>query len=183
MGDDCRAALDGAPCAIAIAPRRYALASHRLERVGVGYDGSPESERALRAAHDLASGAGAAVIVLWVVSVHDVRTETPVPADWPGAIEDLIDRHAELLAGLPDVHGRVTYGRPRVELVMLGKDVDLLIVGSRDYGPIGRLVHGSVSRYLVGHATCALLVLPRGTAEVTARPEAEREEHAVAVVG
>jgi nucleotide-binding universal stress UspA family protein len=183
MGDDCRAALDGAPCAIAIAPRRYALASHRLERVGVGYDGSPESERALRAAHDLASGAGAAVTVLWVVSVQDVRTETPVPADWPGAIEDLIDRHAELLAGLQDVHGRVTYGGPRVELVTFGKEVDLLIVGSRDHGPIGRLVHGSVSRYLVRHAPCPLLVLPRGTAAVAQPPACAREEHAVAVSG
>jgi nucleotide-binding universal stress UspA family protein len=84
---------------------------------------------------------------------------------------------------LQDVHGRVAYGGPRQELVKLGKEVDLLIVGSRDYGAIARLVHGSVSRYLVGHATCPLLVLPRGTAEVTARPEAEREEHAVAVSG
>ena len=183
MGDDCRAALNGAPCAIAIAPRGYALAPHRIERVGVGYDGSPESERALSAAHDLASEAGAAVTLLWVVSLQDVRTERPVPADWPGAIDDLIDRHAELLAGLPDVHGRVAYGGPGEELVRLGEDVDLLTVGSRDHGPIGRLVHGSVSRYLVGHATCPLLVLPRGTAEVTARPEAERGAHAVAVGG
>ena len=183
MGDDCRAALNGAPCAIAIAPRGYALAPHRIERVGVGYDGSPESERALSAAHDLASEAGAAVTVLWVVSLQDVRTQRPVPADWPGAIEDLIDRHAELLAELQDVHGRVAYGLPGEELVRLGEDVDLLTVGSRDHGPIGRLVRGSVSRYLVGHATCPLLVLPRGTAEVTARPEAEREERAVAVGG
>ena len=183
MGDDCRAALNGAPCAIAIAPRGYALAPHRIERVGVGYDGSPESERALSAAHDLASEAGAPVTVLWVVSLQDVRTERRAPADWPGAIEDLIDRHAELLAGLRDVRGRVAYGGPGEELVRLGDDVDLLIVGSRDHGPIGLLVHGSVSRYLVGHATCPLLVLPRGTAEVTARPEAERGAHAVAVGG
>ena len=183
MGDDCRAALNGAPCAIAIAPRGYALAPHRIERVGVGYDGSPESERALSAAHDLASEAGAAVTVLWVVSLQDVRTQRPVPADWPGAIEDLIDRHAELLAELQDVHGRVAYGLPGEELVRLGEDVDLLTVGSRDHGPIGRLVHGSVSRYLVGHATCPLLVLRRGTAAVTAPSEAEREEHAVAVGG
>jgi nucleotide-binding universal stress UspA family protein len=122
--------------------------------------------------------------VLWVVSVQDVLTERRVPADWPGAIEDLIDRHAELLAGSQDVHGRVTYGRPREELVTLGTDVDLLIVGSRDYGPIGRLVHGSVSRYLVRHAPCPLLVLPRGTAEVNRRPRpSERSMRYRPVVG
>ena len=180
FGDDCRAALNGAPCAIAIAPRGYALAPHRIERVGVGYDGSPESERALSAAHDLASDAGAAVTVLWVVSLQDVRTERPVRADWPGAIEDLIDRHAEHLAGLQDVHAVVAYGSPREELVKLGKDVDLLIVGSRDHGQIGRLVHGSVSRHLVGHATCPLLVLSRGAAVAAPPVEPEREMHLVA---
>jgi nucleotide-binding universal stress UspA family protein len=180
LGDGCRAALDGAPCAIAVAPRGYALAPHRLKRVGVGYDGSPESERALGAAHDLASEAGAAVTVMWVVPLQDARTERPVPSDWPGAIEDLIDRHAERLAGLHDVHGLVAYGGPREELVRLGKHVDLLIVGSRDHGPIGRLVHGSVSRYLVGHAPCPLLVLPRGAAVASPPRGPEREVHLVA---
>ena len=60
-----------------------------------------------------------------------------------------------------DVEGRVTYGGPREELAHFGKTLDLLIVGSRGYGPIGRLIHGSVSGYLLGHASCSLLVLPR----------------------
>ena len=144
MGDDCRAALDGAPCALAIAPRGYSLVPPCLERVGVGYDGSPKSEHALSAAHDLARATRAAVTVLWVVSLQDVGRE---------------------------------------ELVKLGTDVDLLIIGSCDHGRIGRLVHGSVSRYLVGHATCPLLVLPTGTAAVGATPGAEREGKPVAVDG
>ena len=76
--------------------------------------------------------------------------------------------------------GVVTYGGPREELVRLGKDVDLLIVGSRDHGQIGRLVHGSVSRHLVGHATCPLLVLSRGAAVAAPPVEPEREMHLVA---
>jgi nucleotide-binding universal stress UspA family protein len=59
------------------------------------------------------------------------------------------------------VTGVVTYGTPGEELVSLAKGVDLLIVGSRGYGPVRRLIHGSVSRYLVRHAPCPLLVLPR----------------------
>ena len=172
MGDDSRAALDGAPCAIAIAPRGYALAPRRLERLGVGYDASPESEHALSAARELARREGGEVTVLWVVSLQNVREEKPIPADWPSGIDRLIDRHAERLAALHDVHGVVTYGGPREELAQFGKDLDLLIVGSRGYGPIGRLVHGSVSHYLVGHATCSLLVLPRGTAAVAPPPQA-----------
>ena len=100
MGDDCRAALDGAPCAIAIAPRGYGLVPHRLERVGVGYDASPESEHALNTARELARREGGAIRVMWVVSLQNVREEKPIPADWPSAIDELIDRHAEYLAGL-----------------------------------------------------------------------------------
>jgi nucleotide-binding universal stress UspA family protein len=61
MGDDARAALDGAPCAIAIAPRGYTQAQHHLRTLGVGYDGSAESQRALAAAHELAHLHGAKI--------------------------------------------------------------------------------------------------------------------------
>jgi nucleotide-binding universal stress UspA family protein len=42
------------------------------------------------------------------------------------------------------IAGHVTYGGPREELAPFSKDLDLLIVGSRKYGPLGWLVHGSV---------------------------------------
>ncbi|HTP21312.1 MAG TPA: universal stress protein [Solirubrobacteraceae bacterium] len=181
MGDDCRAALDGAPCAVAIAPRGYAQAPHRLKRVGVGYDASPESEHALTAARKLARRHAGEINVLWVVSLQNVREEKPIAANWPSAVDELIERHAERLARLHDVHGVVTYGGAREELVQFGKHLDLLIVGSRGYGPVGRLVHGSVSGHLVGHSTCPLLVVPRGTPAVAPPPDTERQEHTAAV--
>jgi nucleotide-binding universal stress UspA family protein len=161
MGDDCRAALDGAPCAVAVAPRGYAHAPRSLHRVGVGYDGSLESEHALAVARDLAALRGGEVRAYRVVSLQEVREEKPVPVDWPAAIDKLIERHADELAQLEGVHGVVTHGDPREELAQFGKGLDLLIVGSRGYGPLGRLFHGSVSRHLLAHATCPLLVLPR----------------------
>jgi nucleotide-binding universal stress UspA family protein len=161
MGDDCRAALDGAPCAVAVAPRGYAHAPHPLQRVGVGYDGSLESEHALAVARDLGAVHGGEVRAYRVVSLQEVRDEKPVPADWPAAIDKLIERHADELAQLEGVYGVVTYGGPREELAQFGKALDLLITGSRGYGPLGRLFHGSVSRYLLAHAACPLLVLPR----------------------
>lgn len=161
MGDDCRAALDGAPCAVAIAPRGYARAPGSLQRVGVGYDGSLESDHALAVARNLAALHGGEVRAYRVVSLQEVREEMPVPADWPAAIDELIDRHAGELAQLEGVRGVVIYGDPREELAQFGKALDLLITGSRGYGPLGRLFHGSVSRYLLAHATCPLLVLPR----------------------
>lgn len=164
LGDDARDALDGAPCAIAIAPRGYAQSRQELHSVGVGYDGSPESERALDAAGELARRHGATVKALWVVSLQDVREERPIPADWPQTAELLVGRCRDELRRLEDVEGDAVYGGPREELQRLSDRVDLLLVGSRGYGPVGRLFHGSVSRYLLGHVACPLLVLPRGAA-------------------
>ena len=56
IGDDTRAALNGAPCAVAIAPAGQSRAAAVMREVGVGYDGSPESKRALELARMVAAG-------------------------------------------------------------------------------------------------------------------------------
>lgn len=176
LGDDCRASLDGAPCAVAIAARGYAQGPNRLRRIGVGYDDSPESRDALATAYEVAASDGGQIRAMWVVSHQDVREEKPIPADRPAEIDELISRHSARLSELERVVGIATYGGPREELAKFGKDLDLLVVGSRGYGPRGRLCHGSVSRYLVRHAACSLLVVPRGeviedTGSVRSEPE------------
>ena len=64
----------------------------------------------------------------------------------------------------PDVtaHGSVREGDPAVELAAASHDVDLLIVGSRSFGPLRSVLLGSVSADLVRTAACATLVIPRG---------------------
>lgn len=182
MGDDCRASLDGASCAVAVAPRGFLQTHPALRTIGVGYDGSPESAHALQTTRQVAAECGAAIKAFHVVSLLDVREEDPLPADWPEATEVLTDRAAEELGKLEGVEGVVTYGGPREDLVRLGKDVDLLIVGSRSYGPVGRLFHGSVSRFLACHAPCPLLVLPRSAVPaVEAEPAGDDVPAATAV--
>jgi nucleotide-binding universal stress UspA family protein len=165
MGDDAKGALNGAPCAIAIAPRGYEQVNGELRTIGVGYDTSPESEQALRAARDLATRHAGAIKALWVVSLQDVRDERPLPADWPKTAESMVSRCREQIRGLEGVDGDAVYGGPREELSRLSDTVDLLIVGSRGYGPMYRLFHGSVSSYLLRHVACPLLVLPRQAIE------------------
>jgi nucleotide-binding universal stress UspA family protein len=166
MGDDTRAALAGAPCAVAIAPRGYRHQAHELEALGVGYDGSPESDLALAAARDLATEHGATIWAVQVVSLTDAEDDSPPAAHWTTGPSRLIRRTIARLSELgDDVEGDAVYGKPREELVRYGENVDLLLVGSRGYGPLGRLFHGSVSDYLARHAPCPLLVLPRGSAE------------------
>src|SRR5271157_4403798 len=43
LGDDTRAALNGSPCAVAIASRGYAERPAPIAKIGVAYNGSPES--------------------------------------------------------------------------------------------------------------------------------------------
>jgi nucleotide-binding universal stress UspA family protein len=161
MGDDTRAALNGAPCAIAIAPRGYTSVARQITRIGVGYEGSPESEHALATARELASRYGATITGLWVVSLQNVRDDAPIPADWPQATEVLVHRSLGELERLGGIEPRATYGGPREELSRFGDRVDLLVVGSRRYGPIHRVFHGTTSTYLIRHISCPLLVLPR----------------------
>ncbi len=165
MGDQTRAAFNGAPCAIAIPPRGYFPRSDGLAVIGVGYDGSADGEHALAAARDLAAHTGARIEARWVVSDEDVRLRAPLPADWPGVGPRLVHEVQQRMDKVEGVHGVAVLGWPREELVKLSLPYDLLIVGSRGYGPFGSLFHGSVSSYLERHSGCPLLVVPRGPAQ------------------
>lgn len=168
IGDDTSAALNGAPCSIAIAPTNYSQQPGALREIGVGYDGSPESEHALSVARMLADASAAKLSALEAVSL---------PSDaflGPGAVDNTPQRLLEdargRIAALGDVEPHAAYGQPAEELALYSASLDLLIVGSRGSGPIGRLIHGSTSQQLAHSARCPLLVLTR-----TAHPSATDE--------
>jgi nucleotide-binding universal stress UspA family protein len=178
IGDDTSAALNGASCSIAVAPTNYSLRPHAMREIGVGYDGSPESAHALSVARMLAGASGAKLSALEAVSI---------PSDaflGPGAVDNsrrlLEDAHARI-AALGDVEPRAAYGQPAEELALYSASLDLLIVGSRGYGPIGRLVHGSTSHQLARSARCPLLVLTRtagpGATDEAAKRGRESPQH------
>jgi nucleotide-binding universal stress UspA family protein len=173
VGDDTRATFNAPPCAIAIAPHGFALDVVRVRRIGVGYDDTAESRRALAAARSVAEHTGAGISVMRVVSLEEVQRQTPLPADWPSTTAALVDQAQRELNALDGVHGIAVYGGPREELTKLSSDVDLLVVGSRGHGRFGGAFHGSVSSYLEHHVASALLVLPR---EVRDGPPEPAEE-------
>jgi nucleotide-binding universal stress UspA family protein len=169
LGDDTRAAFNGVSCALAIAPRGYGDREGGLRLIGVGYNATPESQRALTTARQLADASGATVEALWFISREDVRRRAPLPADWPDAGAILLTETQERLDQVQGVSGHAVAGGPREELARLAHRVDLLIVGSRGYGPAHSLFLGSVSSYLQRHAAGPLLILPRArTARVAA---------------
>ena len=76
-------------------------------------------------------------------------------------INVMLEQANERVSQLPGVDATAVYGLAGEELAAFGDEVDLLVVGSRSYGPWRRLVLGSTSNYLERHARCCLLVLPR----------------------
>jgi nucleotide-binding universal stress UspA family protein len=164
LGDDTRGALNGAPCAVAVATRGYAEHPLPIGAVGVGYDGSPESEIALAKAREVAQRHRAIVRALEVVSIPSYAfTGFGAPALGEG-IEKMLAEANERMAALEGVEGRAVYGLAGEELAAFGDELQLLLVGSRGYGPVKRLILGSTSDYLQRHARCSLLVLPRTAA-------------------
>ena len=75
--------------------------------------------------------------------------------------DELVDRACERVAGLEGVSPHAAYGVPAEELAIYSASLDLLVIGSRSYGPLGRLVHGSTALHLARTGRCPLLVLPR----------------------
>ena len=161
LGDETRGALNGAPCAVAIASRGYAEHPRPLARIGVGYDASPESKAALEVARRLAAPTRASVHVMEVLAMTAYAYNGLVPVLMGEDMETRLTQANDRLKELPGVEGRAVCGLTGEELAAFGDEVDILVVGSRAYGPIRRLVLGSTSDYLERRARCSLLVLPR----------------------
>jgi nucleotide-binding universal stress UspA family protein len=100
---------------------------------------------------------------------------TPVPYADAGAYEEdwlrraeehARDQLAEALAGIvvEAVGDVVVGGGPVDDLVELSGNVDLLVLGSRAWGPVRRTVIGSTAAHLMRQSHCPVLVLPRGAA-------------------
>jgi nucleotide-binding universal stress UspA family protein len=144
--------LAGAPCSIAIAPKGFADASHpSLGIIGVGYDGGEESQLALATAADLARGSDSSLRLIGVAGEHDARME----AELAGALERC--------RGVP-AERKLVVGEPAAALADQGVELDLLVIGSRDYGPVRSVLLGGVSREVMRIAPCPVIVVPRSAA-------------------
>lgn len=167
--------LAGAPCPIAVAPHGYASGERRLERLGVAVDGSEESDAALAGAGVLAQRLGARLLLMSVAEPPDFGYMTP-PAVFEvrayqqaieEAMERVLERSAKSLPAGVESERMLLFGDAGRALAEAAADVDLLVVGSRRYGPVRRVLLGSVSGHLMHHAPCPLLIVPREAGPAT----------------
>jgi nucleotide-binding universal stress UspA family protein len=163
--------LAGAAAPIGMATRGYAeRPAAALTRIGVGFDGSDESRHALEAGRVLARSSGARLRVIGVFerltfgAVATGRTggasvNELLRAELRKALDDVLAEQPEGLA----VEGRFLEGSAGEALAEESADLDLLVVGSRGYGPRSAVLLGGTTHALVRNSACPGLVLPRAT--------------------
>jgi nucleotide-binding universal stress UspA family protein len=163
--------LHGAPCPVAVVPLGYREREESpIRTIGVGFDGSEESQRALNAASDAARRLDADLRVIRIfdagmigtpaVLAEPVRRAAVQEAET--SARDVVER---AVAGLPDdVRAETIFmaGGATRELVSQTSGLDLLLLGSRGYGPRRAVLLGGVSHVVVREAACPVIVLPHG---------------------
>lgn len=157
--------LHGAPCPVVVAPSDVEEAP--LRTIGVAYDDRAESRAALPWARRLARALDAQLLLVGALE----PLAAAVPLGHPGIpirIEEPAQaatrRFEAMLRDTAEREGcgyRKALGPAAHTIAEVSADVDLLVTGSRGYGAIRGVVLGSVSRHLVDHARCPVLVVPR----------------------
>jgi nucleotide-binding universal stress UspA family protein len=163
--------LHGATCPVAVAPQgtREEPADRPVQRIGVAFVDTPEAKEALKVAGSVADRTGAGLRLFTVVAP---RAEVFAPVMGRDAEEAFVERLREgaqealdaALAAMPGVPatGELLEGDTVDELAALDdREIDLLVCGSRGYGPVRRVLLGGVSSRLIRRAACPVVVVPR----------------------
>lgn len=184
VGSVTEQALHGAPCAVLVAPAGFAADGAGSDRavgtIGVAYDGGPESRHALDVAADLARARGARLAVTQVLEPLATPYGGLAPYPFPERRPEAQAALERLVAGLDGVDATATAAEGLAVDVLAdaASRVDLFVVGSRGFGPVRRVLLGSVSSRLARRCDAPLLVVPRATEDhaAAADPAAATQE-------
>jgi nucleotide-binding universal stress UspA family protein len=165
--------LHGAPCPVAVVPlgyRTHATSAHPV--VGCAYRPTEDGAGALGAAEELALALSGSLRVMQVIEplerLYDIG-EMPLnlaeinASIYANTERILMERVGRLSATL-ESEGTVYSGRPADVLVGMSEMVDILVVGSRGYGPLKAVLLGGVSGRVIRSAACPVVVVPRRAA-------------------
>jgi nucleotide-binding universal stress UspA family protein len=163
--------LSGSGCPVAVAPGGlHERPSGAPTRIGVAYVDTPDARAALTFATALARRSGTVLRLYTVVAAEAEVMPLFVGMDAEQAFttrarESFQRALDEALAGLPPevkATGQLLVGHVVDTLAELGPDdIDLLVCGSRGYGPALRVMLGGVSTRLVRAARSPVVVVPR----------------------
>jgi nucleotide-binding universal stress UspA family protein len=130
-------------------------------KILLAYDGFEYSQHALEETARLATKDKATVTVVSVIPPTARGTKSGGHVGLPPhAEEDLRIAHDFLRERGIEAETKVRHGDPADELIEEAAQggYDLAVAGSRGLGPVGQLLHGSVSHKLVKGMPCPLIV-------------------------
>jgi nucleotide-binding universal stress UspA family protein len=150
----------------------------------IAYDGSPGAERAIRDSGRLLSGRRALVVVVWKAGLGFELVELPTASlGLPPATVDVrtameLDRElqerAQLLArkgaglardagfeaeGLVVAEDHETAVAEAIVREAGDRDAAAVVVGAHGHGPLSSVILGSISRDVIRHAPCPVVVV------------------------
>lgn len=167
-GHKARHMLQGGTAAVLLAPVGYAQGGDSISRVAVAVDGSPESDEALAVAAILTGEE-----TLQIISVATDFAEYWGHWGATYAMAELAEASREAARNVLEASAtKVPEGVSHEETLLEGdaaaeirrrsaEGIDLLCLGSRSFGPLLRVLLGSVSSDVLAGAGCAVLVVPR----------------------
>jgi len=160
--------LHGAAAPVTVVPWGYAdIEERRLARVAVAFVDTPEGRVAFDHAALIAQHLSASLTVLSVVPdtrvVPGLGESRLFEQETRRGYQDSLDA---VVAKAPDgleVSGRLLPG-PVVDALsdLSFDDCDVLVCGSRGYGPVRRVLLGGVSSRVVRHSKVPVIIAPRG---------------------
>lgn len=162
--------MHGSSFGVALAPRGYRHdGSTDVGTVVVGLDGSPESRFALEDGIELALAAGARLKLVAVAENHSLgygagsATAQEIQLAIEAEARRTIDGALESVPSDLQAEATLVTGDPAMRLAdAAGAPGSVLMTGSRGYGPVRRVLLGSVSARLVRSSPSPVLVRPRG---------------------
>lgn len=128
-------------------------------RIVVGVDGSPESEAALRAAYDEARLRAGELVVVHAWQYPPLGPSGDDRRRAEADLADCVERFRLAADPAVPITEKLVGGDARTALVHEARDADLVVVGSRGLGRVTSAVLGSVSTYVLHHATCPVEVV------------------------
>ena len=139
-----------------------------MSGIVVGSDGSEASRYAVQWAAREAGLLGEPLRVVhvlqrWLFEMPDSGPHTEVgrwARDDARAVVEEAAQHAREAVPDADVSADVVPGDPRPGLIDAAKDATMLVVGGRGEGGFAGLLLGSVSRGVLHHAHCPVMVVP-----------------------
>ncbi|HTS57295.1 MAG TPA: universal stress protein [Terriglobales bacterium] len=136
-----------------------------FRRMLIGYDGSPQSEKAVELAFSLAQCVDSTVLVFAVARPPEPATAVELEAVLDDAREHYQEGFRKILekARAHDLNVRtdMAVGHPGEQIIHRAeKDgIDLIVLGRRGRSMISRMMLGSVSERVLRYAHCPVMVV------------------------